>query len=366
MATLLDVKDLRTYFYTFEGVVKAVDGVSYEVEEGETLGLVGESGCGKSVSALSLMRLIPDPPGKIVDGQILFEGQDVLSLDMDDMRHIRGAKMAMVFQEPMTSLNPVLTLERQLSETLQLHKGMSREEAHRESISLLARVGISDPERRVRQYPHQFSGGMRQRVMIAMALSCNPKLIIADEPTTALDVTIQAQVLELMKNLSQEFGVALIVITHNLGVVARYADRMNIMYAGKIIERGTSKEVYSNPRHPYTVGLLKSVPRLDLPRRAKLDPIEGQPPDLVNLPPGCSFRDRCRWAVDKCAVETPPLMQVGEGHWSACWRADVLGAAALDFLQEMRDAGNGARGGTSKHGATMSTQETETVESDQV
>jgi oligopeptide/dipeptide ABC transporter ATP-binding protein len=202
--------------------------------------------------------------------------------------------------------------------------------------------------------------------MIAMALSCNPKLIIADEPTTALDVTIQAQVLELMKNLSQEFGVALIVITHNLGVVARYADRMNIMYAGKIIERGTSKEVYSNPRHPYTVGLLKSVPRLDLPRRAKLDPIEGQPPDLVNLPPGCSFRDRCRWAVDKCAVETPPLMQVGEGHWSACWRADVLGAAALDFLQEMRDAGNGARGGTSKHGATMSTQETETVESDQV
>jgi oligopeptide/dipeptide ABC transporter ATP-binding protein len=366
VATLLDVKDLRTYFYTFEGVVKAVDGVSYEVEEGETLGLVGESGCGKSVSALSLMRLIPDPPGKIVDGQILFEGQDVLSLDMDDMRHIRGAKMAMVFQEPMTSLNPVLTLERQLSETLQLHKGMSREEAHRESISLLARVGISDPERRVRQYPHQFSGGMRQRVMIAMALSCNPKLIIADEPTTALDVTIQAQVLELMKNLSQEFGVALIVITHNLGVVARYADRMNIMYAGKIIERGTSKEVYSNPRHPYTVGLLKSVPRLDLPRRAKLDPIEGQPPDLVNLPPGCSFRDRCRWAVDKCAVETPPLMQVGEGHWSACWRADVLGAAALDFLQEMRDAGNGARAGTSKHGATMSTQETETVESDQV
>ena len=365
MATLLEVKDLRTYFYTFEGVVKAVDGVSYEVEEGETLGLVGESGCGKSVSALSLMRLIPDPPGKIVDGQILFEGQDVLSLDMDDMRHIRGAKMAMVFQEPMTSLNPVLTLEKQLGETLQLHKGMNREQAHQEAVSLMARVGISDPERRVRQYPHQFSGGMRQRVMIAMALSCNPKLIIADEPTTALDVTIQAQVLELMKNLSSEFGVALIVITHNLGVVARYADRMNIMYAGKIIERGTSKEVYSNPRHPYTVGLLKSVPRLDLPRRAKLDPIEGQPPDLVNLPPGCSFRERCRWAVDKCAIEAPPLMQVGEGHWSACWRSDVLGAAALDFLQDLRDGVKEAGSATSNmRQPTVSPQKIESVESE--
>ena len=255
MATLLEVKDLKTSFYTFEGVVKAVDGISYEVEEGETLGLVGESGCGKSVSALSLMRLIPDPPGKITDGEILFEGEDILKVDMDDMRRIRGAKMSMVFQEPMTSLNPVLTLEKQLSETLQLHKGMTREEARGESVNLLARVGIPDPERRVRQYPHQFSGGMRQRVMIAMALSCNPKLIIADEPTTALDVTIQAQILELMKSLTTEFGVALIVITHNLGVVARYADRMNIMYAGKIIERGSSREIYSNPRHPYTVGL---------------------------------------------------------------------------------------------------------------
>jgi oligopeptide transport system ATP-binding protein len=365
VATLLEVKDLRTYFYTFEGVVKAVDGVSYEVEEGETLGLVGESGCGKSVSALSLMRLIPDPPGKIVDGQILFEGEDVLSLDMDDMRHIRGAKMSMVFQEPMTSLNPVLTLEKQLGETLQLHKGMNREQAHHEAVNLMAKVGIPDPERRVRQYPHQFSGGMRQRVMIAMALSCNPRLIIADEPTTALDVTIQAQVLEVMKSLSNEFGVALIIITHNLGVVARYADRMNIMYAGKIIERGSSKEVYSNPRHPYTVGLLKSVPRLDLPRRAKLDPIEGQPPDLGNLPPGCSFRDRCRWAVDKCAVEAPPLMQVGEGHWSACWRADVLGPAALDFLQEMRDGSNGGKVTSAMTEATMPAQENETVESDQ-
>ncbi|HEU0021940.1 MAG TPA: ABC transporter ATP-binding protein [Dehalococcoidia bacterium] len=337
MATLLEVRDLKTSFYTFEGVVKAVDGITYEVDEGETLGLVGESGCGKSVSALSLMRLIPDPPGKITNGEILFEGEDILKIDMDEMRRIRGAKMSMVFQEPMTSLNPVLTVEKQLSETLQLHKGMSKDEANRESANLLDRVGIPDPERRVRQYPHQFSGGMRQRVMIAMALSCNPKLIIADEPTTALDVTIQAQILELMKGLTNEFGVALIVITHNLGVVARYADRMNIMYAGKIIERGDAKEIYRNPRHPYTVGLLKSVPRLDLPRRAKLDPIEGQPPDLVNLPPGCSFRARCRWAVDKCATEAPPLMQVGNGHLSACWQADQLGPSTLDFLKDLTD-----------------------------
>ena len=334
MSPLLEVKNLRTHFYTFEGVVKAVDGVSYDLEEGETLGLVGESGCGKSVSAMSLMRLIPDPPGKIVDGEILFEGQDVLQLSMDEMRHIRGAKMSMVFQEPMTSLNPVLNLEKQLGETLQLHKGMTKQEARQESVELLARVGIPDPERRVRQYPHQFSGGMRQRVMIAMALSCNPRVIIADEPTTALDVTIQAQILELMKGLTQEFGVAMIVITHNLGVVARYADRMNIMYAGKIIERGESAEIYSNPRHPYTVGLLKSVPRLDLPRRTRLDPIEGQPPDLIAVPKGCAFRARCKWAVDKCATEEPALESVAEGHYSACWRSEDLGPGALDFLNE--------------------------------
>ncbi|MCH2527652.1 MAG: ABC transporter ATP-binding protein [Dehalococcoidia bacterium] len=334
MSPLLEVKNLRTHFYTFEGVVKAVDGVSYDLEEGETLGLVGESGCGKSVSAMSLMRLIPDPPGKIVDGEILFEGQDVLQLSMDEMRHIRGAKMSMVFQEPMTSLNPVLNLEKQLGETLQLHKGMTKQEARQESVELLARVGIPDPERRVRQYPHQFSGGMRQRVMIAMALSCNPRVIIADEPTTALDVTIQAQILELMKGLTQEFGVAMIVITHNLGVVARYADRMNIMYAGKIIERGESAEIYSNPRHPYTVGLLKSVPRLDLPRRTRLDPIEGQPPDLIAVPKGCAFRARCKWAVDKCATDEPGLETVAEGHYSACWRSEDLGPGALDFLNE--------------------------------
>ena len=332
MATLLEVNDLRTHFFTMDGTVKAVDGVSYDLEEGETLGLVGESGCGKSVSALSLMRLIPDPPGKIVNGEVLLDGEDILKIDMDEMRNIRGAKMSMVFQEPMTSLNPVLTIERQLTETLQLHKGMGRSESRREGVNLLARVGIPDPEQRIKQYPHQFSGGMRQRVMIAMALSCNPRLIIADEPTTALDVTIQAQILELMKSLTTEFGVALIVITHNLGVVARYADRVNIMYAGRIIERGTAKEIYSNPRHPYTVGLLRSVPRLDLPRRAKLDPIEGQPPDLVRLPEGCAFRARCRWAIDKCATDMPFLQETSQNHWSACWRSDELGSAAIDLL----------------------------------
>ena len=332
MATLLEVKDLQTHFFTMDGVVRAVDGVSYDLSEGETLGLVGESGCGKSVSALSLMRLIPDPPGRIVNGEVLLDGQDILRIDMADMRNIRGAKMSMVFQEPMTSLNPVLTIERQLTETLQLHKGMSKAEARREGVDLLARVGIPDPDQRIKQYPHQFSGGMRQRVMIAMALSCNPRLIIADEPTTALDVTIQAQILELMKSLTTEFGVALIVITHNLGVVARYADRVNIMYAGRIIERGSAREIYSNPRHPYTVGLLRSVPRLDLPRRAKLDPIEGQPPDLVNLPAGCAFRARCRWAVDKCATDAPGLQETNPEHWSACWRAEDLGPGAVDFL----------------------------------
>jgi len=332
LATLLEVKDLKTHFFTLDGVVKAVDGVSYELNEGETLGLVGESGCGKSVSALSVMRLIPDPPGKIVNGEILLDGEDILKIGMEEMRRVRGAKIAMVFQEPMTSLNPVLTVERQLTETLQLHMGMGKQESQRESVNLLTRVGIPDPESRIKHYPHQFSGGMRQRVMIAMALSCNPRLIIADEPTTALDVTIQAQILDLMKSLTTEFGVALIVITHNLGVVARYADRVNIMYAGKVIERGEAREIYANPRHPYTVGLLRSVPRLDLPRRAKLDPIEGQPPDLINLPQGCAFRERCRWAIDKCATDMPELVEIGDNHLSACFRPEELGPGVIDFL----------------------------------
>ncbi len=299
--------------------------MSYDLEEGETLGLVGESGCGKSVSALSIMRLISDPPGKTVAGEVTFQGRDLLRLSDSDMRRVRGKQIAMVFQEPMTSLNPVLSVERQLTEALELHMGMNKQDARHEAVRRLDQVGIPDPEGRIKQYPHQFSGGMRQRVMIAMALSCNPKLIIADEPTTALDVTIQAQILELMKDLSKQFGVSLIIITHNLGVVARYADRMNIMYAGKIIERGTAAEIYANPKHPYTVGLLNSVPRLDLPRREKLDPIEGQPPDLINLPRGCSFRPRCRYSIDQCAEDIPELQAVGgDGHTSACFVADTL------------------------------------------
>ena len=324
MATLLEVRNLKTYFFTQAGVVKAVDGVSYDLEEGEILSLVGESGCGKSVSALSLMRLIPDPPGKTVDGEVIFDGQDLLKLPDYQMRRVRGKQIAMVFQEPMTSLNPVLTIQRQLTESLELHLGMSKTDARREAVRRLEQVGIPDPERRIKQFPYQFSGGMLQRVMIAMALSCNPKLIIADEPTTALDVTIQAQILELMKNLSRAYGVSLIIITHNLGVVARYADRVNIMYAGKIIERGTARDIYRNPSHPYTLGLLNSVPRLDLPRKEKLDPVQGQPPDLINLPPGCAFRERCRFAIDRCAEELPPLQSVGDGHISACFAAETL------------------------------------------
>ena len=310
--------------------MKAVDGVSYDIEEGETLGLVGESGCGKSVSALSIMRLIPSPPGKTVAGEVIFQGQDLLKLPDNRMRKVRGKEIAMVFQEPMTSLNPVLSVERQLTESLVLHLGMNKKEAKSEAVRRLDQVGIPDPDSRIKQYPHQFSGGMRQRVMIAMALSCDPKLIIADEPTTALDVTIQAQILELMKNLSAEYGVSLIIITHNLGVVARYADRVNIMYGGKIVERGSAKEIYGNPRHPYTLGLLHSVPRLDLPRKSKLDPIEGQPPDLTNLPSGCSFRDRCKYAIDQCENEAPQLESVGDAHHAACFVSETLGASAME------------------------------------
>ena len=327
MAKLLEVKDLATYFFTPEGVVKAVDGITYDLEEGEILGLVGESGCGKSVSALSLMRLIQNP-GRNVAGSVMFNGQDLLTLEDEDMRHIRGKDMSMIFQEPMTSLNPVLTIGRQLTEALQLHLGMDKAAAENRAGELLLMVGIPEGDRRLRDYPHQFSGGMRQRVMIAMALSCNPKMLIADEPTTALDVTIQAQILELVQRLGRELGTAVLIITHNLGVVARYADRVNVMYAGKIIERGTSREIYGNPRHPYTIGLLASVPRLDEPRKEQLDPIEGLPPDLIALPAGCAFRARCRFAIDKCATEIPPLVEVSEGHTAACWVSDQLGADA--------------------------------------
>jgi oligopeptide transport system ATP-binding protein len=319
MPPLLQVKDLRTYFYTEEGVVKAVDGITYEVQEGETLALVGESGCGKSISALSLLRLIPIPPGRIVSGEVYFDGEDLLKLNEDEIRRIRGNRIAMVFQEPMTSLNPVLTVGKQLTESLELHLRLDHEAAVARAVQLLEMVGVAEAERRVNDYPHQFSGGMRQRVMIAMAMSCNPKLLIADEPTTALDVTIQAQVLEVMARLSREFGTAVIIITHNLGVVARYADRVNVMYAGKIIETSTAENVYGDPRHPYTLGLLNSVPRLDQASVEKLLPIEGMPPDLSHLPPGCSFFPRCTYRIEKCRDEYPPLQLVAENHYAACW-----------------------------------------------
>ncbi len=321
---LLEIKDLATYFFTQEGVVKAVDGISYELEEGEVLGVVGESGCGKSVSALSIMRLVANPPGRTVGGQVIFDGQDLLLMDDSEMRHVRGNSISMVFQEPMTSLNPVLTIGRQLTETLELHLGMTKMQSRSRAAELLGLVGIPDAENRLKDYPHQFSGGMRQRVMIAMALSCNPRLIIADEPTTALDVTIQAQILELMQDLAAQFGTAMIIITHNLGVVARYADRVIVMYAGKIIETGNAREIYHNPRHPYTLGLLASVPRLDERDRVRLEAIEGLPPNLVNMPQGCSFAPRCRFAYEKCLDEAPTLREIGNEHTVSCWRSDEL------------------------------------------
>ncbi len=327
VATLLKIENLKTQFFTSAGTVRAVDGISYDVDEGETVAVVGESGCGKSVSALSVMRLVAEPAGRIVEGRIIFNGTDLLSLTEEEMRRVRGNDIAMVFQEPMTSLNPVLTIGLQLTETVQQHLDVDEQTATARAVELLGLVGMSDAERRLTQYPHHLSGGMRQRVMIAMALSCEPKLIIADEPTTALDVTIQAQILELMKNLTRELGVALIIITHNLGVVARYADRVNVMYAGKVIETGTAKDIYHNPRHPYTIALLKSVPRLDQPRGAKLDPVQGQPPDLARLDDGCAFRPRCRYAVDGCAKAVPDLETIDGIHQSACFQKEEVDIA---------------------------------------
>ena len=330
MPPLLEVKDLHTEFRTGAGLVRAVDGISYTVEAGETVAIVGESGSGKSVSALSLLRLIPDPPGRITHGEIHFAGRDIMQLSDAEMREVRGGDIGMVFQEPMTSLNPVLTIGRQITETLEQHRGMDRGAAHRRAAELLGLVGIADAERRLKQYPHQLSGGMRQRIMIAIALACDPKLIIADEPTTALDVTIQAQILELMKDLTRRLNVALIIITHNLGVVARYANRVNVMYAGRLVETGPATDVYHSPRHPYTQALLRSVPRLDRPRQERLDPVEGQPPDLTRLDAGCSFRSRCRFAVDVCEQARPALEPAGvPGHLAACFRSqDVCHEAA--------------------------------------
>jgi oligopeptide transport system ATP-binding protein len=319
MAPVLEVNGLKTQFFTQDGIVKAVNGISYELNEGETLGIVGESGCGKSVSVMSLMKLIPIPPGRIVGGEAKFEGRDLMKIDDDEMRSVRGNKIAMIFQDPMTSLNPVLTIGKQVSEALELHLGMSKSEARQRTIELLEMVGIPSAADRVDDYPHQFSGGMRQRVMIAMGLSCNPQILIADEPTTALDVTIQAQIVELVKKLRDEIGMAIIWITHDLGVVAGLADRVMVMYAGFIVEEASVKDLYADPRHPYTLGLLHSLPRLDEERGRRLASIEGLPPDLIALPEGCPFYARCGYRVDKCQTENPPLEPVAPNHRAACW-----------------------------------------------
>jgi len=321
MATLLKVEDLKTQFKTEGGVVKAVDGVSYHIDEQEIVGLVGESGCGKSVSQLSVMQLI-SAPGEIVDGKVIFEDQDLLRFKPKgpQMRAIRGARIAMIFQEPMTSLNPVLTISQQLTEMLELHMGMSREEAREGAIRLLGRVGIPSAGKRIDDYPHQFSGGMRQRVMIAMALSCNPSLLIADEPTTAVDVTTQAELLELMKDMVEQFRASLVIVTHNLGVVARYADRIYIMYAGRIVESGTTEEIFGDPRHPYTIGLLNCIPRLDEEEGRKLVPIEGLPPNLINMPPTCAFGPRCPSRSERCLRDPwPSLRHLYGQHYVGCF-----------------------------------------------
>jgi oligopeptide transport system ATP-binding protein len=319
MSRLLEVKGLETRFFTQDGVVHAVNGISYYLDEGETLAIVGESGCGKSVGVMSLLRLIPMPPGKITGGEVWFEDKDLLKMSDDDIRQVRGNRIAMIFQDPMTSLNPVLTIGFQISETLTLHMGMDKAASRKRTVELLELVGIPKAADRLDDYPHQFSGGMRQRVMIAMGLSCNPQLLIADEPTTALDVTIQAQITDLIKRLRDEIGMAIIWITHDLGVVAGLADRVIVMYAGFIVEEAAVKDVYGDPRHPYTVGLLGSLPRLDAQRIHRLTSIEGLPPDLIDLPAGCPFYARCKYRIDRCVSENPPLAPVAPGHKIACW-----------------------------------------------
>ncbi len=315
---VLQVKDLRTYFNTDDGIVKAVDGVSFELRTGETLGLVGESGCGKSVSCLSIMKLIPSPPGRIMSGQALLQGKNIFDLSVDKIRQIRGGKISMIFQDPMTSLNPFLRISTQMIETIRLHQGLDKMQAKDKAIDMLRLVGIPNPGKRVDDYPHQFSGGMRQRVMIAMALSCNPEVLIADEPSTALDVTIQAQILELIKDLSVEFGTAVILITHDLGVVAGICNNICVMYAGRIVEKAKVDELYQDPKHPYTQGLIKSVPRLDMPGKQRLYSIEGQPPNLIDLPDVCTFYPRCEYAMDICRQKYPPVFTV-EGRAVRCW-----------------------------------------------
>ena len=315
---LLEVDDLKMYFHTEDGVVKAVNGVSYTLDRGETLGVVGESGSGKSVTAMTIMGLIEMPPGKIEGGDVRYRGKSLLKMSEREMQQIRGNDIAMIFQDPMTSLNPVYTIGRQLGEGLRLHRGYSKEQATKRAIELLDLVGIPNPEQRVKDYPHQFSGGMRQRVMIAMALACDPDILIADEPTTALDVTIQAQIIELMKEMQQKNGNAIIMITHDLGVVADVADKIMVMYAGAPVEMGTADEIFYQPHHPYTWGLMNSIPKAEVGEKRPLTPIEGNPPSLVNVPAGCSFAPRCPYATDKCRAEAPERVEVSEGHFARC------------------------------------------------
>lgn len=323
--SILEVKDLRTYFYTRDGVVRSVDGVSFSISEGETLAIVGESGCGKSVTSLSLLRLIPSPPGKIVSGSILFHGKDLLSLSEDEMRDIRGDKISMIFQEPMTSLNPVLTIGRQISEVLELHRHCTKDEARTRILELLKLVNISEPERRIDEYPHQLSGGMRQRIMIAMALACDPEILIADEPTTALDVTIQAQILNLMRELRDRTRAAIILITHDLGVVAEMAQRVVVMYAGRKVEEASVFDLFAKPMHPYTLGLLNSMPRLDDASAKRLVEIPGMVPSMKSEIIGCAFAPRCSLASERCTQESPVLIDHGDGHWVSCWNPVSVG-----------------------------------------
>ncbi len=314
---ILEVKNLKTYFYTEDGVVKAVDGVSFSLYEGETLGIVGESGSGKSVTSLSIMRLL-DEKGRIVDGEVIFKGRNLLDLPESEIRKIRGNEIAMIFQEPMVALNPVYTIGDQIIEAITLHQGLNEKDARLMAVDLLRKVGIPEPEKRIDQYPHQLSGGMRQRAMIAMALSCRPSILIADEPTTALDVTIQAQILDLMKSLQREYGMALIMITHDMGVIAEIADRVVVMYAGKVVEYGEIHEIFKNPRHPYTYGLLSSIPRLDI-EQEKLKSIPGTVPDPLNFPSGCRFHPRCEFAQNRCKEEEPETVEVSPGHYTRCF-----------------------------------------------
>ncbi|AGB40431.1 oligopeptide/dipeptide ABC transporter, ATP-binding protein [Halobacteroides halobius DSM 5150] len=320
---ILKLKDLKTYFNTDRGTVKAVDGVSFEIKEGETLGVVGESGSGKSVTAASVMQLVPTPPGEIADGEILFKGENLLEKSKKEIRKIRGNQISMIFQEPMTALNPVYTIGSQIGEALQLHQNLNKEQAREKSIEMLEKVGIPSPEERVDEHPHQLSGGMRQRVMIAMALSCNPELLIADEPTTALDVTIQAQILELMQELKDDFNTATMLITHNLGVVAEIADKVAVMYGGRVVEQTDVKTLFKDPEHPYTAGLINSIPKVE-GRNGQLDPIEGTVPDPFSFPKGCKFANRCDYATDKCWQQEPQLEEIKDNHLVRCWRWNEL------------------------------------------